>query len=266
MMNFARKYSLLIAVFAFTLTIAACDDSDDSSSVPPEVPPASSLDINFEGLEDGSANKAKPGTNFNTAVISSVTIKAILQSSVAIPRALLDAAQNQAPDQISENEWEWSYSAGANGNSFEVRLTAEVTPELVNWNFFVSADANGVTIQDALLFSGTSNLDGSEGEWNTFNFITNDLLSTVSWQVSELDTSIVLEAFEGGSTDPIGVIEYTFDGTVKTIVFTNNSTGEEITISWNIETGEGFIIAPNFNNGEKSCWGQPGFENVPCPG
>jgi len=265
-MNFARKYSLLIAVFAFTLTIAACDDSDDSSSVPPEVPPASSLDINFQGLEDGSANKAKPGTNFNTAVISSVTIKAILQSSVAIPRALLDAAQNQAPDQISENEWEWSYSAGANGNSFEVRLTAEVTPELVNWNFFVSADANGVTIQDALLFSGTSNLDGSEGEWNTFNFITNDLLSTVSWQVSELDTSIVLEAFEGGSTDPIGVIEYTFDGTVKTIVFTNNSTGEEITISWNIETGEGFIIAPNFNNGEKSCWGQPGFENVPCPG
>jgi len=265
-MKDARTYPLIIAAIALMMAITACDDSNESNTAPPEVPPAASLDINLEGLEDGSANKAKPGTNFNTAVISSVTIKAILQSSVAIPRALLEAAQNQVPDQISENEWEWSYAASANGNSFEVRLTAEVTSETVNWNFFVSADANGVTIQDALLFTGTSNLDGSEGEWNTFNFVTNELLSTVSWQVSDEDTNIVLQVFQNGSSDPTGVIEYTFDGTVKTVVFTNNSTGEEITISWNIETGEGFIIAPNFNNGEKSCWGQPGFENVPCPG
>ncbi len=217
------------------------------------------MSVDISEMESAS-NKTvakRAESNFNTAVLAAGVAKIILEANLAIPRALITAAQDQTADAINDSEFEWKYSSAASGQNFSIRLVATVeTSQHVDWNFFVSSSA--AEIQDQLFFSGTSNFDGTMGTWTYYNPQNGSELSDVNWEAGENSTSVDFEVTSDRNNNRGDTITYHFDGTTKSVVYFDASEDQTSTISYNTKTLAGFIISANYNGGAKSCWDENG--------
>lgn len=253
-----RLSVLLASAFLFLL---ACNTTSSEIQPPPELPPVESASVDLSEMEQVSA-KSLAEEHFNTALFTAGVAKVIIEANLAIPKVLITAAQNQSVETLNENEWEWNYSVAANGNNFSVRLTASLdNSDQVTWNFYVSNSALG--LDNAKLFTGSSDYEGTMGTWTYFSLLDGREVSEVTWERTDEITSVRVEV-KSDRNDNLGdTISYDFDGTIKTLVFTDVSEGEVTTISFNIEDRTGFIISPSYNEGAKSCWDQY-LNNTTC--
>lgn len=228
------------------------------------MPPAESMTVDVSEMESASNKSiAKAAeSNFNTALVAAGVAKIILEANLAIPKALITAAQDETAEAVNNTEWEWSYDTAANGQNFGVRLSAnaESTDE-VTWNFYVTNSVLGLDNQ--IFFSGKSDYEATSGTWTYFNLESGQEVSVVTWQRTEDFTSVTLEVESDRNNNLGDTISYEFDGTVKTVVFVDVSEDETTTISYNTETMTGFIISPNYNSGAKSCWDE-NLNNTTC--
>ena len=251
---------LLLTVSVFAISCNTTNSGDN----PPQMPPAESMSVDISEMESASnKQRAKLAeSNFNTAVLASGIAKVILEANLAIPKALITAAQEEAYESIGNSEWEWSYNTAANGQNFGVRLTATANSnDNVTWNFYVTNSAAG--LDNKLFFTGTSDYEATSGTWTYFALQSDQELSVVSWERTENTTSIELNVESDRNNNRGDSISYDFDGSVKTVVFTDVSEDETTTISYNSETLAGFIISPNYNEGAKSCWDE-NLNNTTC--
>ena len=85
----------------------------------------------------------------------------------------------------------------------------------------------------------------------------------MEWNIDGEEKSLTLEVTSDRNSNLGDTIEYNFDGTVKTAVYTDVSSGDTITVEFNTETRVGFFISPDYNNGEKACWDED-LNNVSC--
>lgn len=258
-----RITSFTCLLLTASLFLFSCNTTSSDKN-PPEMPPVESTSVDISEMESAS-NKtvAKSAeSNFNTALLAAGVAKVILEANLAIPKVLITAAQDETAEVVNNSEWEWSFDTAANGQNFGVRLTAnaESTDE-VTWNFYVTNSV--LNLDNQLFFTGTSDFDATSGTWTYFDLESGQEISVVTWQRSENSASVMLEV-ESDRNDNLGdTISYEFDGTVKTVVFTDVSEDETTTISFNTETIAGFIISPNYNNGAKSCWDE-NLNNTTC--
>ncbi|WP_421774181.1 hypothetical protein [Gracilimonas sp.] len=251
---------LLLSVSLF---LFSCNTTNSDKN-PPEMPPPESMKVDMSEMESAS-NKtvAKAAeSNFNTALFAAGVAKVILEANLAIPRALMTAAQDKSAEAVNGNEWEWSYTTAANGENYGVRLTASVeSTDEVTWNFYVTNSELGYDNQ--LFFTGTSDFEATSGTWTYFDLESGNEVSVVTWNRADNEASVTLEV-ESDRNDNLGdSISYDFDGTIKTVVFVDVSEDETTTISYNTETMTGFIISPNYNEGAKSCWDE-NLNNTTC--
>lgn len=256
-------FKLTCLIVAAGLFFSSCNSTDSSSDRPPEIPPSESMAVDISEMQTaGKQSTAKAAeSNFSTALVATSFAKVILQANLAIPRALLAGAENHSAE-LEDGEWVWSYESSTEGNSYGVRLVADVeSEEEVNWNFFVTNSA--LNMEDELFFSGTSNFDATSGTWTYYSIQSGEEISTVSWARGEDMASINLEV-TSDRNDRLGdSISYDFDGETKTVIYLDASTQETTTISFDTETKAGFIISPDYNNGEKSCWDSD-LNNISC--
>lgn len=134
----------------------------------------------------------------------------------------------------------------------------------VNWQFFVTNSE--LSIEDRLFFDGTTNADGSQGTWTYYDLSneSNESVSEIQWAVTgEEEVSLRLDVVSDRFDNQGDYIDYTFDGTVKNAVYYNAGNDETTELQWNVETKAGYLIAPNFNNGEQACWDE-NFDNASC--
>lgn len=253
--------SILLSVIFF---LYSCNSADSTRNTPPELPSTETMTVDMSEMESVS-NKvpAKVAeSNFNTALLAVGVARIILEANLAIPKALVSAAQSATVEPTGDSEWEWRYVTAANGQNFEVRLTATVDDsDAVIWNFYVTNSSLG--LEDALFFTGTSGPEGNSGTWTYFDLNTQNEVSTIEWMRSENDISIRLDV-ESDRNDNLGdYITYDFDGTVKSVTFFDASENATSIISFNTETNTGFIISPNYNEGAKSCWDE-NLNNIMC--
>ncbi|MDX1619256.1 MAG: hypothetical protein R3224_10765 [Balneolaceae bacterium] len=205
--------------------------------------------------------------HFLTAVGSASILRFIFAVNLAIPRTILGGASHIEPELNSDGEWEWTYSQSTQESSFEVRLVAIVSGggEQINWEFYVTSEQHGM--DNFLFFEGTTNSDASNGTWTSYDPSTPEQQSAVSqvdWNVvNEEDKQLSLEVLTDRNEHLGDTIDYTFDGTLKTAVFTDASEGTTVTLEWYPETHEGSITAPGYNNGEKACWDSE-LKNTAC--
>jgi hypothetical protein len=254
------KFSGLILFSA--LFLFSCNN--DEHNEPPQLPSSASMKVDMSEMESASNKTAakRAESNFNTAVFAAGVAKVILEANLAIPRALITAAQDQTAEAINDSEFEWTYSSAAGGQNFSIRLVATVqSSQDVDWNFFVSSSAAG--IEDQLFFSGTSNFDGTMGTWTYYNLQTGDKVSDIDWEVGENATSIDFEVISDRNDNRGDTISYNFEGNTKTVVYFDASKDETSTVSYNTETLAGFIISANYNGGAKSCWDE-NLNNTTC--
>lgn len=252
---------MIMAVSLFTYS---CDSNNSNGDMnPPELPSVETMSFDFSEMQS-SQSKAKSGSrnNFQAGLYSAAYTKLILDVSLMVPKVLVAAAQNHDPEQISDNEWEWEYATQTDTSNFSVRLTAATSSNSdVTWNFFVTNSETG--FDNELLFVGNSDYEATSGTWTYYDVQTGSEAFTVTWNRAENDETVTLEIKSDSHENDGDTIAYTFDGTVKTVVFTDSSSGETTTISFNTETHTGFVISPEYNNGEKACWDED-LNDITC--
>ena len=249
---------------AVLLVTVSCDNNNTSE--PPKLPSETTMQADFSKMEQAQQSKSSSAaeSNFTTALAATGIMKFILDVNLAIPKALVGAAQQYDPEEIADGEWEWSFSTQANQNEFAVRLTALTNGQSdVEWRFFVTSSAANPALENALFFQGNTNFEATSGTWTYFSPASGDQVSTLEWNVEGNERILVLEVTSDRNDNLGDTIEYSFDGTVKTVVYTDVSENETTTIEFNTETKAGFIISPDYNNGERACWDE-NLNNVSC--
>ncbi|HET6527452.1 MAG TPA: hypothetical protein VFG39_01745 [Balneolaceae bacterium] len=263
-------YLTSVALFCTALFLTSCDDNPSSvDENPPELPSVQTMEMDFSAFESSSPQKVKSQAatdNFNRAVVTASIMKLVVDVNLAIPRALLTAAANSDAKLVEGGKWEWSYSKNANGNTYGVRLVAErENEETVDWEFYVTNSEAG--LKNRLFFRGSTVSAATQGTWSYYSLQSNEAevhVSEITWAVNgDNDKELKLEVVSNRYERQGDYIEYSFDGTVKTAVYFNAGKEETTKIQWNAETKEGFIIAPDYNNGEKACW-DASFQDVAC--
>lgn len=205
-------------------------------------------------------------SHFFNAAIRAMVMKGIVSTNLAIPKALLKAAENIEPELTDDGEWTWSYSKDANGNNFEIELIATTSSnDQVTWQMYVTNSA--LNIENILLFEGKVSDDGSSGSWTYYALFgdeTGNEVSSITWTINNEDqVELRLEVLSGRNGNLGDYLEYSYDSPVKRATYYNADEDQVTEIEWNSETYEGYIIAPNYNNGEQSCWNS-NFQNVEC--
>ncbi|MDZ7682173.1 MAG: hypothetical protein U5J63_10815 [Fodinibius sp.] len=205
--------------------------------------------------------KAKSAQNFSRAAFTALVMKGIVELNLAIPRALLTAANNSDAELNGDGDWEWNFTKTARDTSFEVRLRASRTSQdSVYWAFNVTNPS--LDLDNQLFFDGTTNADGTEGRWAYYNWkntATQQQVSRVNWTVNAEDNlQLTLEVTSDRNGNQGDYIDYTFEDSLKTVIYYDNSEDEQTEIQFNVNSKAGYIIAPDFNSGNKACWdGEP---------
>lgn len=262
-MKLSIKRSIL-CLFITAGVFISCSDSNNDV-IAPQLPPSNSMNIDFSEIEQSGNNKTAAGTNFNAALFRVGIAKLILDANVAIPKFLITAAQNKSPEEISSSEYQWRYSANNQETNFAILLTANVDAnDNVEWRFYVTTNATNPPLNNALLFAGDADYDGTDGTWMYYNGSDEEPLSLLKWDVdSPNDVVLNFTVLSNRNGNQDSEINYTYNGKIKTVTYIDGSNDTQTTIEYNVETKAGFIISPDYNEGEKSCW-DTSLNNVPC--
>lgn len=269
-----QYYFLPILLLAATFLLLSCQDSTNSlDEQPPQLPSAESMNMDFTVFDEDSGTNSTNITadnesysHFFNAAIRAMVMKGIVNTNLAIPKTLLKAAENVEPELTDNGEWTWSYTSGANDNNFEIRLVATSdSDDLVNWQMYVTNSA--LNIENALFFEGEVTENGSTGNWTYYALLGDEAgkeVSQTTWSIENEDQiDLRLEVLTNRNGNLGDYIDYSFNPPVKQATYYNSGEDQTTEIEWNSETFEGYIIAPNYNNGEQACWNS-NFQDIEC--
>lgn len=268
----AVKKSLLIGlIFCGLFLFVSCGDDNPAatSTEPPQIPPVRSMkmDISLFQPFDASlkADMAADSSNFQQALDRAFFLKFIVDAQLLLPRLLLDLASQTKPE-FKGGKWVWKYSVSSPlMGTVSTHLVAVKENHTVHWSCYISISSLG--IENTLLFEGTVNEEGTQGEWSFYIFAgAQEPFTRIEWHVESknsisLTLTLLIDFGLNGSAGD--TIKYTFDGMVNTLTIHRAKTDKTIIIAWNVNTKAGYIIAPNYNNGQKACW-NANFLNTPC--
>ena len=261
------KYIKYVGLIVLLAGLVACGGNSDSDpGDPPSLPEVqneeASPDISyFETNQPNSATSTSETANYSDARSFVLNNFSVYQGGQTYS-AFLTSASGQNAD-FEDGQWVWTYSFSYEGQSLELRLTAEETNEGYEWALYMSFDdGQGNSIEDYLAMEGTTAQDGSEGDWtfNALNPETNQEQKalTSSWEIiSDTEKNMTVELFND-SGDVIITSMYEENEPDHTLEYIL-SDADNVTVYWNTNTETGYII----RGGTKKCW-DSSFQNVPC--
>jgi len=256
------KYYLWIV--ATLVLFMGCSDSASGpgSEEAPQVPEFYSQETNPDlSLYENNDTGGETMSNYNEArgIALSMGFTFTIVEGFA---PFFDDARSADNKNFNNGVWEWSFTDSYEGNTAEIRLTAEESESETTWAmYWTFDDGEGNSYEDAEVLEGTVANDGSEASWaiRTPNPSTGEvnLILDYAWSMPADDQLTVdLTAYEtSGSTT--GSFEYEQNGSEHT--FTLDDQDDNVTIFWNSDTKAGYIE----ENGMKQCWDE-NLQNTPC--
>ncbi|MGD8748182.1 MAG: hypothetical protein PVI44_06915 [Balneolaceae bacterium] len=174
------------------------------------------------------------------------------------------SAANQKDASYNDGVWEWEYAYSYEGQSVEVRLTAQEANDGYNWAMYWSYDGVETSFADYKILEGTSSADGSKGDW-TFNALNPDTdverpAFKSSWTVSsDAQKTMKIEVYDDSGSTSL-TVDFERDGNDNILTFTFvGAQGGTLVVYWNSQTHSGYVI----QEGTKRCWDE-NFVNTPC--
>ena len=117
-------------------------------------------------------------------------------------------------------------------------------------------------------YEGQSQIDGTTGYWIFYDETSPDddiQKVRIDWTYNEeTDRELTITNIHEGNAHNGSWIKYTVDGDDVTLLYFDATTDVQVEISWNRVTKAGYLIDPNYDNGEKSCWNEQ-LQNIDCP-
>jgi len=256
------------------MAVAACN-ADSTGPVgagsPPELPPLTSMAVDFSFFGAGGAGSAAlgpdatmVGPNFTTASLSVLVAQVVAVAVLAVPTATFAAAL-QAGATYDDGVWHWRTEATTQGGTWSAHLSGTIQGADALWEMRVTSPSSATPpLQDFLWYSGVSKLDGSSGVWRMYDPASGAEALRIDWTHASAEAhALTINVTDSGAVEAGNYLMYEVDGDLRTIRYFDASEGTTIEVGWNATTGEGYIIAPSYNGGDKSCW-DSAQNNVAC--
>jgi len=266
-------FTVIMTILAFVIT--GCPQNQ-----PPEIPPESSLVMDFSDFNNSNSKKTSPEgdsqadvtatkLNWGLAVTNIFIWNVALTVTLVIPVAAFHESFNHTPVQQEDGTWVWPYNFTVWGVLYSAELHANTDAGGdTTWEMYISKEG-GYT--DFLWFSGVSNLPLTEGTW-TLNHDPNDPTPYigVEWHrdlsVGTADikyTNIVPGGSENGGYIFYGITTDTPYDAFYDIY--NKGQDNHTDIEWNTTTLEGHVKDPRiFLDNDWHCWNSD-LEDIICP-
>lgn len=277
------RLATLALLALFVPVLAGCGKQPVSPALsandPPPVPPAASMDFDFDFFAQRGAAQtyaAHPNgvdataakSNWINAVTRVVFLNLTVADAFSPPVLALNAALSTQPVLGDDGWFTWTYAFTDKGHDVTLRLRARVDGALVSWRMQVTDPQATPAMSDFLWFTGETRLQNDRGFW-----IINDrrdgkavAVARIDWNsVSERDRSLTFRNVDAGSADLGDQLEYRVADALVSITFRHAATQASFDITWNEADGTGSLKVPDYNNGERACWDEM-QENRVCPG
>jgi len=220
-----------------------------------------------ELIELAAANSARVGAHFVTAGITVAVAQALTVLHLAIPTAVFAAAANNTPSFEDDGRWHWRYTASHQGQLWTAHLSGSVQGAEVVWDMRITAPNANPPLNDFLWYGGNSRTDRTRGTWRFYdprNPSGSAELVRLDWTHQSNDVhGVTVTVVSGPNVGDVLTADH--NGSDRLVTFFDASDNRTVEIGWNAATGTGYIIAPNYNGGLKSCW-DANQNDVACTG
>lgn len=273
--NNKDRFLILMFTLNLALFLVSCgsDNPTSSDDTPPEIPPTGTMTVD---LSTFFANNNAPATddlqganqNFLTALGVVTFVNAFVVLGLSVPVAVTRAALSVEPTLEDDGKFHWVYTQTVQGTTITAELTAETRTSEIHWEMLITGQIGAVQYDNFLWYEGDSNLEGSSGFWQFYDASQPDNqvpFVRVDYEYnSETDKILTFTNNRPGDPGEGSTITYVVDGATVTMTVFRADEDKTTEVSWNRTTGTGYIIAPDYNNGEKACWDE-NQEDVACP-
>lgn len=273
-----QKY-VFATLLSTLLVFTSCSDSDEVGPSP-ELPPLSSMVIDFDDLNNAHNTKAAATSDDHWEYARAVTgvWNLALVSTLAVPVASFRSALNKQAEYLGGSKWQWTYTVDGFTSQYTARLTGEISGSQVNWEMYV--EKSGIEGFDEFLwFSGSSQTDAKSGFWvlnHSAEFPENML--RIDWavegdEVGSIQYTYIRDLNNDRETDQFknsyviyGLQEADHDAFYDVHVYDYfQEMFVDVDIEWNRTDYNGRVMAPAyFEDSEWHCWDDTGLD-TDCP-
>ena len=162
---------LLLSVLIIILSANYFSSCKKDKGEPPIIPPYETMVIDFSNFTTmkksadlAPAGKGTENSTWEFAASVSGVWSSLIASNLEIPLASFESAVNNDAAYLSDKLWQWSYNFIVDGTTYKARLTGQTSTSQVIWKMYITKDISG-GFTDFLWVEGTSNTDGSDGQW-----------------------------------------------------------------------------------------------------
>ncbi len=254
----------------FTTGCGKSPTGDDNT--PPAVPPQGTMYVDFSFFKTNpTSHPIQPDAaltkfNFLTAFAVVTFFNAAVLVGLSIPAAATAAALSVEPTFESDGKFHWDFSYPETNPTLTLELTARVRPSTVEWEMHVTSVTP--VLNNFLWYDGVSALDGKSGTWQFYDLNQpNQSVETVfiEWEfVADNDRNLTFTNVHEGAQGFGDILQYQVADADVSMIFYQATNEDSVHVNWNMTTGEGFIIAPEYNGGQKACWDAT-QNDVACP-
>ena len=255
----ASKSIFLLVIF---LIFFACKDENSTDPVDnkPEMPPISSMQMDFDSFpETETLSKITGNNSWGWAWLHGVAWKTVVSVGMVIPVTAFAESFNHEPVQQEDGRWLWEYNFTPHGGTnHTASLFGNVDNDGINWEMYISKESY---FADFLWFSGESDIFGTEGTWTFYDNPNNPTtLFGIEWERNKEDstgsikfTNIIPDHNENGGYINYGVVSDPIYDAFFEIY--NKKEENYINIKWNRENHQGRVQdTKHFGNSDWHCW------------
>lgn len=266
---------LLILLFLFSVVLWGCSDDEPNDFVTaPEIPPVTTLLIDFSDFNTTMAKTPNPSDpilsrqNWNWAVWNVGVWNTFIALGMAVPVAAFAESFNHEPTRQPDGSWVWDYDFYVGGAMHLAELSGRVDGSMVHWEMHISKQ-NEYT--DFLWFEGDGRLDVTAGEWTIYTspddaqpLVSIDWHRTVNGQTWDITyTNIYPGGAEYGGYIAYGVTTADDYDAYYDIFNQGQSNLTEIDYNRMITNGR-IKDANHFGDSDWHCW-DANQDDVDCP-
>ncbi len=261
-----KKLSIGIIAIGLVACSDSATDTDIDTSEPPQLPEFKQYQPDTDYFNNSNKQKSvQAGTGYSSAAQLVQNTVDPLFSSAQVYMPFFNQAQYSDPT-YNDGIWEWTYTIEQSELTAEIRLTAEPNEGSgeTEWALYVSTSSSeGANFEDYRFMSGTTAMDGSQGNWSIFSYEdggSTDPIVTFNWSRDGEDNYTATYSINTSSTSTTYDITYSEDGPEHSLEVVSEDGEHDLVIFWNTDTGAGYIDRASE---ERICWDAE-FNNVSC--
>ncbi len=266
----------LVSIFLIVLSLllVSCFEKDPvAPTESPILPPAESMKIDVSYFQKGNLDKTAgmlTKNNFFNASVRVGVINVAVVVTMSVPTAVFAAAASNQPVWDSDDlKFHWIYTLTYNQLTFKADLAGWLdtkSGEAV-WEMYITSNATNPKLDKFLWYEGRSKLDNKSGWWLIYDSqkpSERRYLLRLDWSIKGTENILTFKNVTVGNEGENDLLTYWVNAAEREITFWDNSTKQTLEIYWELTKGTGYLIAPDYNSGQKACWDES-QNDVACP-